>query len=74
MKAKLVFKAIWKFILRHYVWLIPAVCTAVFVIFPHKPVGPLLSGMASIGFLWSMIHLFNHYFKAPKEGNASAEK
>jgi len=52
---------VFRYILKHWRWLIVVLCVVVFVIFPTKPVGPLLSGMAAVGFVWSAYGAWKYY-------------
>jgi type VI protein secretion system component VasK len=58
---KITLKGTLVFILKFWPLLVVALCTAVFLIFPHKPVGPLLSGMAAIGFMWVCFYSWRRY-------------
>lgn len=49
------------FILKHWRWVLLIICLIVFCEFPHKPIGPMLTGMSSIGFLWMSYSLWNYY-------------
>lgn len=65
MKAKKIFTAILKFIVKHWVWLWPVACTVVYLFCPEKKhAGSFIAGMAVIGALWGFVHAVRHYFKA----------
>jgi len=50
---------LWLF--KHWVVMLPVICVTAFMVLPHKPVLPMFTGMAALGFVWSTYHAWLHF-------------
>jgi hypothetical protein len=54
-------KIILAFVAKQFHWIIPVLCIILWIIFPHKPVGAVISGMAVVGFPVSCYFAWKYY-------------